>query len=403
MKWAVLLGSPDISGGTYVIFEHVIRAKRRGIIVYMITEHPISENSLDWHPEARELNWTTFSQCQDMNFDIAFATWWRTVYELYRVKAKSYAYFVQSIESKFYPEQEQALRKLVDATYMLPLKIITEAHWIQEYLKSEYDKESYLVLNGIRKDIYYKEGAAHASRESGRLRVLVEGPLGVPFKNVEKTIQLCKQSDADEVWLLTSSPLTSYPGMDRVFSRVAIHQTPKVYRSCDVIVKLSYVEGMFGPPLEMFHCGGTSITYNVTGYDEYIRNEVNGIVINKDDEEQVICAINSLKNDRSRLDHLKEGASKTAKEWPDWSHSALEFEKAVAQIIQQNDNCTREILEKKSKFFFDFYMLAEKQKNMNGNKVSSIAKRFLDHRFPRIYKYLRNIKWKIKVMACRAN
>ena len=401
MKWAILLGSPDISGGTYVIFEHVIRAKRRGIEIYMITEHPISEHSLDWHPEARELNWTTFSACQDKNFDIAFATWWRTVYELYRVKAENYAYFVQSIESKFYPEQEQALRKLVDATYMLPLKIITEAHWIQEYLKSEYDKESYLVLNGIRKDIYYRDGEVHASRESGRLRVLIEGPLGVPFKNVEKTIHLCKQSNADELWLLTSSPLTSYSGIHRVFSRIPIHDTPKVYRSCDVIVKLSYVEGMFGPPLEMFHCGGTSITYNVTGYDEYIRDDINGIVINRDDEEQVVDAINRLKHDKERLAHLKAGAFETAKGWPDWSSSSLEFEKAVFQIVQQNDKCTQIILEKKSKFFLDFYILADKQRNMNENKVWNILKRVLDYRFPRIYKCLRDIKWKIKVAFCR--
>jgi hypothetical protein len=51
-----------------------------------------------------------------------------------------------------------------------------------------------------------------------------------------------------------------------------------VYRSCDDILKLSLVESMFGPPLEMFHCGGTAIVYNVTGHDEYIVHGRNALV-----------------------------------------------------------------------------------------------------------------------------
>ena len=72
------------------------------------------------------------------------------------------------------------------------------------------------------------------------------------IKNVPKTIEICRESEADEIWLLTSSAVDTYEGVDRVFSRLPIEDTAKVYRSCDVLVKLSLVEGMFGPPLEMF-------------------------------------------------------------------------------------------------------------------------------------------------------
>ena len=66
---------------------------------------------------------------------------------------------------------------------------------------------------------------------------------------------------------------------DRVFERVAVESTPVIYRSCDVLVKLSQVEGMYGPPLEMFHCGGTVVTYDVTGHEEYVEHGVNGLVV----------------------------------------------------------------------------------------------------------------------------
>lgn len=362
MNWAILLGSPDISGGTYVIFEHAIRAKRRGHEVTIITEEPVQSSRLDWHPEARELTWKTFDEVADVTFDLAFATWWRTVYELHRVTASQYAYFVQSIEAWFYPPEERPLRQLADATYMIGLPIITEAKWIQQHLQKTSQTDAYLVRNGIRKDIYTLEGDAHDPRQDGKLRVLVEGPLGVPFKNVERTIELCRKSQADEVWLLTSSPIDSHPNVDRVFSRIPIFETPRVYRSCDVIVKLSYVEGMFGPPLEMFHCGGTAITYDVTGHDEYIRNGENAFVAPRDDEAQVVAYLNRLKQEPEELRRLKAEARATALAWPDWETTAQSFIAAAEQICQQG-TLSQALLHARSRFFFDSYAIAQDYKN----------------------------------------
>jgi hypothetical protein len=157
----------------------------------------------------------------------------------------------------------------------------------------------------------------------------------VDYKNVPKSVELCRQAGVDEVWLLTSSAIDSFPGVDRVFSRVPIHETPEIYRSCDVLVKLSYVEGMFGPPLEMFHCGGTAIVYEVTGHDEYIVHEQNSYVVARDDEEQVVRLLQKLRNDTTALQRLKDGARKTADAWPDWSESSRQFETATKQILQQ--------------------------------------------------------------------
>ena len=88
-----------------------------------------------------------------------------------------------------------------------------------------------------------------------------------------------------------------FPGVNKCFSRIPIHKTAEIYRSCDVLVKLSYVEGMFGPPLEMFHCGGTAIVYDVTGHEEYIEDGKNAIVVKKDNEEEVVSWLKKLKCD----------------------------------------------------------------------------------------------------------
>ena len=393
MKWAFFLGSATVGGGTYVILEHAIRAMERGENVTIITMEKVPKEELYWHKKAEQLNWMTIEEAEKAEFDVVISTWWRLVYEAYRVKGRHYLYFVQSIESKFYPEEEKPIRRLAEATYMLPMEIITEATWIKKYLEENYCKSPILVYNGIRKDIYMPDGESIAPRVPGKLRVLVEGPVDVDFKNIPKTVKLCKESKADEIWLMTSSTIDSYPGVDRVFSRVPITETPRIYRSCDVIVKLSYVEGMFGPPLEMFHCGGTSITYDVTGHDEYIVHGVNGLVAKRDDDETVIKYINRLKEDPVYLQKLKKGALKTASEWVSWEESSRCFYDAVYELCGKLTTVTQKQIEVESKFHFDSYVLAEDYHNeLKLMQVSNSAKRLwikIKRKIP--------LKWKVRI------
>ncbi|RAS54433.1 glycosyltransferase involved in cell wall biosynthesis [Vibrio diazotrophicus] len=337
MKICFLVWSPDISGGTNVILEHATRLKDYGNDVTIVTESAVTESDVDWFKGANLLKWKTYDDVENEVFDLAFATWWRTVFYLKRVKSSRYAYFVQSIESKFYSEDEVVLRNLIEQTYSLELDIVTEATWIAEYLSSRYHQDVHLVKNGIRKEFFNTEIVPTEARIDGKVRVLVEGPLNVSFKNTELAVALANESDADEVWLLTSTPIGSYEGVDRLFSRVPISKVGEIYSSCDVIVKLSTVEGMFGPPLECFHCGGTSVSYDVTGYDEYIENEVNGLVSFSRDNSDIVSKINRLVSEPELLASLKEKAIETANKWPTWEESSLQFEEACKRIISESE------------------------------------------------------------------
>ena len=361
MKWAITLGSAKISGGTYVIFEHVIRNIDRNEKIYIITEEKVDPKDFSWHKDAKKIIFKTYDEIKNMKFDIAIATWWATVYNLYKINAKKYAYFVQSIESRFYPEKIYQL--MADATYTMGLNIITEATWI--------------------KDIYNTNGESYPKCDG--LRVLVEGPVDVPFKNVPKTIKLVQASKADEIWLLTSSEIEKYSGVDKVFSKIPIHDCAKIYRSCDVIVKLSYVEGMFGPPLEMFHCGGTAIVYDVTGHDEYINSD-NGVIIKTDDDENVTKSINKLKEDDAILKKLKQNALKTAENWIDWEESSKQFRDAVYKIYDmpsvEQENLKRQTL---------FYNQLFKEIEQNPTTIRGIVARKLKTKMPVVYKILKKI------------
>lgn len=382
MKCVFTLGSPAIGGGTNVIFEHASRMVKEGEEVYIVTKKKVEPEEYAWHTSAHLLKWVTYEEIEDIEFDMAIITWWQTVYESYKIKAKHYVYFVQSIESKFYPESEQGLKMLAEMTYFLGMKVITEATWIKEYLE-KYGVDAYLVHNGIRKDIFTLKGEKFDKCDG--LRVLIEGPIDVGFKNVAKTVKLVKQSEADEIWLLTSSDIKKYKGVDRVFSKVPPKDCAKIYRSCDVIVKLSYVEGMFGPPLEMFHCGGTSIVYDVTGHDEYIVHEKNGLVAKTDDDEKVVEYINKLK-DKKYLEKLKKEAIETANNWVSWDESSLKFYETVKKLNKM-DSVTQEQLESKINFFLNIHKQYETRNDLSLKKFLGI--RFRKH--PKLYKIYRKI------------
>ena len=341
MKIAFLLCSPDINGGTYVIFEYAARLAALGHSVALLTQDPVAPVRYAWHPEASSLSWITLAEAEQAAFDCVIATWWESPFLLHTLQASHYVYFVQSIESRFFPAENPLDHDLrdhsvgacrADNSYFFALPIITEARWIRDFLRRRYNHEPVLIRNGIRKDIYSASEDVLAPRQPGRLRVLVEGPVDVFHKNVPRTVELCRDSGADEIWLLTSSAVEAWAGVDRVFSRIPVQETPAIYRSCDVLVKLSYVEGMFGPPLEMFHCGATAIVYDVTGHDEYIEHGVNSLVVQRDDERQVVSYLKELRENPELLQRLCAGAARTAEQWPDWSESARQFADSLEAI-----------------------------------------------------------------------
>lgn len=400
MNICFLLWSPDISGGTNVIFEHAVRLNKEHNVI-IVTHDEVCMSRLKWFPGAEQLSWETFGSITGKKYDIAIATWWRTVYSLKDVQAERYAYFVQSIESKFYSEEDIILRNLVELTYSLDLEFITEATWIKEYLEENYGKSAHLVRNGIRKEYFNNDLTPIQPREEERLRIIVEGPLGISFKNTELAVQLARASIADEVWLLTSTEIAAYPGVDKLFSRVPISEVGRIYSSCDVLLKLSTVEGMFGPPLECFHCGGTSISYDVTGYDEYIVDGENALVSFSRENNDVIEKINSLVLDRGKLNELKRNAVDTASRWPDWDQSAAEFSETLSRIEKSEKKEKISVTGRIADLAWGMYeksLSIPHSSSADYHRENSLTYKLAEYihiRYPRLFSILRKIKWSL--------
>lgn len=376
-----LVGSMAISGGTYVIVQHASYLRDHGYDVTLAVQEPFTEATLAWHDQAPSLRSVPFEDAKSERFDLVIATWWKTALEICDFNGPRYAYFVQSIESRFYPVDESPLRALVGSTYNFPVSYVTEATWIQGYLLEHFGQNAALVRNGIRKDVYQPSGSSIAVRKSGQPRVLVEGHFGVRFKNTALAIRLAHEAGAKDIWVLTGSPVGWVPKVSKVFSRVPMVATPDIYRSCDILVKLSTVEGMFGPPLEIFHCGGTAVVLNVTGCDEYIVDGFNGRVVAQENLDGVVEAIRELLINHDRLQQLKDGAQHTALQWPNWDQSSAQFSEWVTNCLNGPET-EKELIMKIVKRAWDDYGRDERQRLANKpditrrHKLSVLAARF---------------------------
>jgi glycosyltransferase involved in cell wall biosynthesis len=318
-KIGYIIPGTGISGGIAVICEHTNRLLKRGYDVTMISED--NKNEINWYPN-QLVEIIPITDISD-NYDILVATGWTTAYYLTTINAKRKIYFVQSDESRFFEKNDPNVVRVLE-TYQFDYEFMTEAKWIKHWLKEKFKKDAIYVPNGLNQDIFFQTNPLEPKTK--KLRVLLEGPISVPFKGMADAFEVVGELDC-EVWCVSSSGVPKQEWKcDRFFNKIPMDYMKKIYSSCDILLKMSKVEGFFGPPLEMMACGGTVVVGKVTGYDEYIIDGYNGLVVEEGDILSAQNAIINFQENRELLNKLKINGKKTSIEW-NWERSIDILEK----------------------------------------------------------------------------
>jgi O-antigen biosynthesis protein len=272
-------------------------------------------------------------QAREASYDVAVATWWETTTHLFDLDARRHAYFVQSLEERFYGRWDTA-RVGAALTHALPVSFITEARWIAETLEElQPGGRVFYVRNGVDKRVFAPAESLRPRRE-GPLRILIEGYRGISFKGVDEAVATVG-SMREPRHLTAVIPDRAVEGdveADTLVGAVPQDQLARLFASTDVVLKLSRIEGMFGPPLEGFHCGATCVVAPVTGHEEYVSHGWNGLVTEWDDPRGTARLLDLLARDRRYLHFLRTNALETARSWPSWEQSSA-FMAAVLRAI----------------------------------------------------------------------
>jgi O-antigen biosynthesis protein len=334
VKVAFLVNDLQLSGGVGVVLQHARRLSELAgweVTLVLVRE----DEGPSWHgyEQLPHLHIRSREQALDERYDIAIATWWETTFTLFELHAERYVYFVQSLEDRFYLHDE-AERLGAGLTLDLPVAFITEAGWIAQTLAGlRPDATCYLVRNGIDKEVFAPVERVEPSSE-GPLRILIEGSPGSWFKHVHDAI-------AAAAAMMEPRHLTVVCGdrktlgevpADEIVGPLSHPEMADLYGRTDVVLKLSSVEGMFGPPLEGFHGGATCVVTPVTGHEEYVEHGYNGMLCDWDDLRGTARLLDLLARDRALLHYLRCNALQTARGWPGWDQSS-QFMAAALQTI----------------------------------------------------------------------
>jgi glycosyltransferase involved in cell wall biosynthesis len=324
VKVAFLVNDLQLSGGVGVVLEHARRlSSHEGWDVTLVLVREDEQPSWHGYECLPHLHLRTREQALCEHYDVALATWWETTFTLFELSADRYAYFVQSLEDRFY-RHDEAEQLGAALTLDLPVSFITEARWIARTLAAlRPEAPCYLVRNGIDKDVFAPLERAPVNVD-GPLRVLIEGSPSAWFKHVHEAIDAASaMREPHHVTVVCGDRRAlGEVAADVVVGPLRHREMADLYARSDVLLKLSSVEGMPGPPLEAFHRGATCVLTPVTGQEEYLEHGWNGLLTDWDDLRGSARQLDLLARDRTLLQFLRMNALETARAWPSWQQSS---------------------------------------------------------------------------------
>lgn len=336
VRVAFLTQDLQLSGGVGVVLEHASRlAADHGFDVTLVHTGSAREDAWSF-PVLDGMHVVPLDEARGHSFDVAVATWWETTTALFELGARRYAAFVQSLEDRFYASwapERLAASSVVD----LPVRFVSEARWIVDLLDGLHPGTRALyVRNGVAKEVF-RSPPEVAPALSGPLRIVVEGSRAVGFKGVDAALEATRRMrEPRHVTLITPDGTgAGADGADEAVGPLSAREMAAALSEAHVLLKLSRVEGMAGPPLEAFHMGATAVTTPVTGHDEYVEHGANALVVDWDDLRGTARALDLLARDRAYLHGLRCGALATARGWPSWRQQSTVMAAALRTIASE--------------------------------------------------------------------
>lgn len=318
-----------------MVYEHARHLKAVGHEVVIIYREYIAGRDNNFSKEFG-IDYLVFDDIDvtAYDFDIVIATWWETFYDIFLFNARHYFYLSQDDERRFYEDANSFKVKFCNLTYQIhSIGIITISGWWQKQLQKEGNQYVMVAPNGYNSDVINAGG--RVKNDTGKLRVLIEGPGDTWFRRIDDSFKAVAGLEGIEVWYKSRGkfidPSWKY---DKVFFNVSSAEMTSIYSQCDVLLKMSEVEAFCLPNLEMMATGGTIITTNFTGHEEYAVPDSNAIVVAIRDIEAARKAVVKLRDDRVLLARLQANAYQTAQTMK-WTVQTVKFEKVLMELVEK--------------------------------------------------------------------
>jgi GT2 family glycosyltransferase/glycosyltransferase involved in cell wall biosynthesis len=329
LRVAYVTEGTGIGGGHRDIFEHLNRLLDRGheVALYTLGDPP------DWFELRAPVHCFEFYEelIEELSkLDaIKIATWWNTAAPVWRASVLRGipVYFVQDIETSYYPDDEYARNAVLDS-YRPEFRYMTISSWNRERLR-ELGLDAELIPPGI--DLETFRPRADVERRGDMVLALGRSN---PLKNLPLTIDAWRAlpEPRPELCLFGIEPeLATDAGM-RYVESPSDEQVGELFSQATVFVQTSTHEGFCLPLLESMATGGAAVCTDAHGNRDFCADGENCLMAEptRDSVEAALARVLADAELRERLGRAGEG---TAEDYA--------WERRIDSLVQFLDEVAR--------------------------------------------------------------
>ncbi len=322
-----------IGGGHRDIFEHLNRLLDRGheVALYTLGDPP------DWFElRAPVHSFELYDELVDAlsGLDsIKVATWWNTAAPVWQASVLRGipVYFVQDIETSYYPDDERTRHAVLDS-YRQEFRYMTISSWNRERLR-ELGLDAALIPPGI--DLQTFRPLAGARRREDMVLALGRSN---PLKNLPLTLDAWRALDGGakaggrpELCLFGIEPeLAEDEGM-RYVESPSDEQVNELFNQATVFVQTSTHEGFALPPLEAMATGGAVVCTDAHGNRDFCVDGEN-CLMPEPEPAAVSAALQRLLGDPELRERLGQAGIRTAQDYA-WEMRIDALEEFLSSVV----------------------------------------------------------------------
>jgi GT2 family glycosyltransferase len=297
-----------VGGGHRDIFEHLNRLAERGheVALYTLGEQP------DWFDLRVPVH--SFEFYDELVEELALldaikvATWWNTAMPVWyaSVLRGIPVYFVQDIETSYYPDDESVRHAVLDS-YRPEFRFMTISGWNRERL-GELGLSAELIPPGIDLDTFRPRPEVERRKDM----VLALGRTN-PLKNLPLTVDAWRAlpEPRPELCMFGIEPeLAGEAGMRYVVSP-SDDEVGELFSQATVFIQTSTHEGFCLPALESMATGGAVVCTDAHGNRDFCTDGEN-CLMPEASREAVSAALARLLADSELREHVGQAGIETA-------------------------------------------------------------------------------------------
>lgn len=313
-----LIYLPDLvqnAGGVHVVVDMVNYLSINGLSTNILYNHIAN------YQEIMLFNPISAKKVDSIKIKQIVATIYTSSYfakEISKKKRVPLINFVQGYEPFF---ENGAIYGIAELTYKIADYNLTISEYLKKELETTFDTKAELIHNGIHYDLI------HCDNKRKKIKtitmILRNNPMKGDWILMDIIKKINNQFNNLTVNILYSNEYIEFPKIDNPtikfnkylgpFKRTEIN---RILQTSDVFIDASLSEGFGLMALEAMAAGNVPIVSNSLGINAYIKNNKNGILIDKINESDIfIESLKELINNPDIFVSLKSEALETAKDF----------------------------------------------------------------------------------------